>query len=65
LSGVAAWWVPVDAPTPFDTAADDEADESAQVRPRSGFGVTVATVVLPVVLTLGKAVQDIAVGSTR
>jgi GntP family gluconate:H+ symporter len=63
FSGVAARWVPVDAPTLFDRTGD-EADESAEVRPRPSFGVTLATVLLPVVLMLGKAVYDIAVNST-
>jgi GntP family gluconate:H+ symporter len=63
FSGVAARWVPVDAPTLFDRAGD-EADESDEVRPRPSFGVTLATVLLPVVLMLGKAVYDIAVNST-
>jgi gluconate:H+ symporter, GntP family len=64
FSGVTARWVPVDAPALFDKAADDEADDSAQVRRRPSFGVTLATVLLPVVLMLGKAVYDIAVNST-
>jgi gluconate:H+ symporter, GntP family len=63
FSGVAARWVPVDAPALFDRAGD-EADESADGRPRPSFGVTLATVLLPVVLMLGKAVYDIAVNST-
>lgn len=51
----AARWVDVPAPALFTT---DEQDESTAAK-RPSFGVTVATVLLPVVLMLGKALADI------
>jgi GntP family gluconate:H+ symporter len=51
----AARWVDVPAPDLFD-ARDDAGDEN---RPRPTFGVTLATVLLPVVLMMGKALADI------
>ncbi|MCW2948259.1 MAG: Gluconate transporter family protein [Actinoallomurus sp.] len=63
---VAARWV--DATPPADLVMDepadlvtDEKDEEAAAR-RPSFAVTVATVLLPVVLMLGKAVADIWLG---
>jgi GntP family gluconate:H+ symporter len=52
---VAARWVDVTPPADLVT---DEKDEEAAAR-RPSFAVTVATVLLPVVLMLGKAVADI------
>jgi GntP family gluconate:H+ symporter len=60
----AARWVDVPAPALFDSAqapAGDAAEEGkggAAVR-RPSFGVTLATVLLPVVLMMGKAFADI------
>ncbi|MEU7531020.1 gluconate:H+ symporter [Saccharothrix sp. NPDC042600] len=48
----AARWVDVPAPELFE--ADERPD-----RPKPGFGVTLATVLLPVVLMMGKALADI------
>ena len=48
----AARWVDVPAPALFDTEPRDE-------RPRPTFAVTLATVLLPVVLMMGKALADI------
>jgi GntP family gluconate:H+ symporter len=50
---LAARWVPVSAPDRFESR---EADESAQ---RPTFPITLATVLLPVVLMMGKALADI------
>jgi len=51
---LAGRWVVVEAPTTWDSP---ERDEST----RPSFGVTIATVLLPVALMLGKAVVDIVV----
>lgn len=48
----AARWVDVPAPALFDTEPRDE-------RPRPSFAVTMTTVLLPVVLMMGKALADI------
>jgi GntP family gluconate:H+ symporter len=48
----AARWVDVPAPALFDTEPRDE-------RPRPTFAVTLTTVLLPVVLMMGKALADI------
>jgi GntP family gluconate:H+ symporter len=53
---LAGKWVPLDAPHTFDA---DPADGPTSRRP--GFGVTMATVLLPVVLMLGKAIAEIAI----
>jgi len=50
---LAGGWVDVPAPDRFDA---DRRDESA---PRPGFGITLASVLLPVVLMMGKALADI------
>jgi GntP family gluconate:H+ symporter len=50
---VAGRWVPVGAPDRF------EARESEDLARRPSFGLTLATVLLPVVLMMGKAVADI------
>ena len=52
---VAARWVDQPAPQPFDT----DGEERRELRP--SFAVTLATVLLPVVLMLAKAVADIVV----
>jgi GntP family gluconate:H+ symporter len=51
---VAARWVDVPAPALFDAGPHEDDD-----RPRPSFAVTMATVLLPVVLMMGKAVADI------
>jgi GntP family gluconate:H+ symporter len=51
---LAGRWVPVEAPTTWDT------DERLGDR-RPSFGITIFTVLLPVVLMLGKAVLDIVI----
>jgi GntP family gluconate:H+ symporter len=50
---IAARWVPVEAPHFFD------ARESDEMVKRPSFGITLATVLLPVVLMMGKALADI------
>lgn len=57
FGAVAGRWVDVPAPDTFDAAARDE--EKPGRRP--SFGVTMATVLLPVVLMLGRAVTEIVV----
>lgn len=52
---LAGRWVVVDAPTTFNRAESDEAQR------RPGFGITLFSVVLPVVLMVGKALVDILV----
>lgn len=52
---VAGRWVPIEAPTRFD--ADAEVADTTVRRP--GFGITMASVLLPVVLMLGKALGEI------
>lgn len=52
---LAGRWVVVEAPGRFD------ADEAGTTGRRPGFGVTLATVLLPVVLMLAKALADIVV----
>jgi GntP family gluconate:H+ symporter len=51
---LAGRWVPVEPPSTWDT------DERLGDR-RPSFGITIATVLLPVVLMLGKAVLDIVI----
>lgn len=53
---LAGQWVDVPAPTTYDADARDDAPGR-----RPSFGVTLGTVLLPVVLMMGKAVADIAV----
>lgn len=53
---LAGRWVDVPAPTTFDAEPRDEAG-----RRRPSFGVTLATVLLPVALMMGKALADIFV----
>ena len=54
---LAGRWVVVDAPDTFD--ADRFADDEAGERSRPSFGTTLFSVLLPVVLMLGKALADI------
>jgi GntP family gluconate:H+ symporter len=54
---VAARWV--DVTPPAEPAKDTEDTDAAEDVRRPGFGVTIGTVLLPVVLMLGKAVADI------
>ena len=57
---LAARWVPeANAPEHLIPAAGGTEDE----RPRPSFGATLVTVLLPVVLMLGKAVADLVAGS--
>ncbi|MFB4313795.1 GntP family permease [Actinomadura sp. 21ATH] len=59
----AARWVPVPAPELYETGATaagtGAAGEKEPERPRPSFGLTLATVLLPVVLMMGKALADI------
>jgi len=54
---LAGRWVVVDAP---DTFAADRFDDDVELR-RPSFGITLFTVLLPVVLMLGKALADILI----
>jgi GntP family gluconate:H+ symporter len=54
FGGLAGRWVPVEAPSTWDS------EERAGER-RPSFGITIATVLLPVVLMLGKAILDIVI----
>ncbi len=54
---IAARWVPVEAPQMFGSEADEQRRTPSGRRP--SFAVTVATVLLPVVLMLGKALADV------
>jgi GntP family gluconate:H+ symporter len=60
FGSIAGRWVVVEPPHTFDAPQrEGERDESVQRRP--SFGVTIATVLLPVVLMLGKAILDIVI----
>ena len=52
---IAGRWVPVPAPDRF------EARDSEELAQRPSFGITLATVLLPVVLMMGKALADILI----
>lgn len=52
---IAGRWVPVEAPDRFST--DDRGDDAS----RPGFGITLFTVLLPVLLMMGKALADIVI----
>nr|WP_231645515.1 gluconate:H+ symporter [Mycolicibacterium mengxianglii] len=52
---LAGRWVPVEAPDTFDP---DRGDDAEQAR-RPAFGITLFSVLLPVVLMMGKALVDI------
>ncbi|MBB3041421.1 GntP family permease [Nocardioides soli] len=54
FGGIAGRWVVVEPPHTYDTAERDVAN-------RPSFGVTIATILLPVVLMLGKAILDIVI----
>jgi GntP family gluconate:H+ symporter len=58
---LAGKWVVVDAPDTFD--ADRFADDETRRRPT--FGITLASVLLPVVLMLGKAAVDIFIDDKK
>ena len=58
---LAGRWVVVDAPDTFD--ADRFADGADETHRRPSFAITLASVLLPVVLMLGKAVVDIFIGA--
>ena len=58
FGAVAGRWVVVEAPTTWET---EERDEST----RPSFGITIATVLLPVVLMLGKAIVDIVIDDEK
>src|SRR3954453_1378046 len=55
---LAGRWVVVDAPTTFDVGQDREPVEEER---RPSFGITIATILLPVALMLAKAVADIVI----
>lgn len=64
---LAARWVPVSAPDTFlgsgaDHPAGDEVAKTETVK-RPSFGITMATVLLPVVLMMGKSFADMTVAS--
>ena len=56
---LAARWVNVPVPELYVTAEDTEGAEAAAQRQRPGFVPTLAAILLPVVLMLGKAVADV------
>lgn len=58
---LAGRWVVVDAPDTFDA---DRFDDDAS-RPRPSFGITLLSVLLPVVLMLGKALADIFIDDKK
>ncbi|WP_134765230.1 gluconate:H+ symporter [Nocardioides sp. 1609] len=55
FGALAGRWVVVEAPSTYD------ADERTEVDDRPSFAVTIATVLLPVVLMLGKSLADIVI----
>ncbi|MEO6083573.1 MAG: gluconate:H+ symporter [Umezawaea sp.] len=58
----ASRWVDVPAPALFISETDDQSDDDSDTttpRSRPSFGMTIATVLLPVVLMMGKALADI------
>jgi GntP family gluconate:H+ symporter len=62
---LAGRWVDVPAPDLFDSRRDEEEGTREDGRTRPAFGSTVATVLLPVVLMMAKAIVDIAVDDTE
>jgi len=64
FGAVAGRWVPIEAPHTFD-APDSEQTERAESITRPSFAVTLATVLLPVVLMLGKAIVDIVIDDPK
>ncbi len=59
FSKFAARWVPVGAPELFVSANGDESGHSGIAPRQPSFGITLTTVLLPVVLMMGKALVDI------
>ncbi|MFE4467778.1 GntP family permease [Leifsonia sp. NPDC056824] len=60
FSRFAAKWVPVDVPGLFlGTEGDDEQDAAERGRKRPSFALALISILLPVVLMLGKALADI------
>ncbi len=59
FSKFAARWVPVGAPELFISANGDEDGHSGIAPRQPSFAITLATVLLPVVLMMGKALVDI------
>jgi len=60
FGALAGRWVVVDAPATYDTSGDRD-DTAVETRRRPTFAVTIATVLLPVVLMLAKALADIVI----
>jgi GntP family gluconate:H+ symporter len=60
FGSIAGRWVVIEPPTTFDTPHGEEAERDESMR-RPSFAVTLATVLLPVVLMLGKAILDIVI----
>jgi GntP family gluconate:H+ symporter len=58
---LAGRWVVVEPPDTFDPRADREPEAGEAERRRPSFGITIATILLPVVLMLGKALADIII----
>jgi gluconate:H+ symporter, GntP family len=58
---LAGRWVDIPAPDRFDNSHGDETDQGG---PRPSFGITLVTVLLPVVLMLGKAIADVTIDDT-
>jgi GntP family gluconate:H+ symporter len=59
FGSLAGRWVVVEAPSTWERGEDERED-----RRRPSFGITLATVLLPVVLMLGKAILDIVIDDT-
>jgi GntP family gluconate:H+ symporter len=60
FGSLAGRWVVVEAPAVYDTSQDTD-DTGVETTRRPSFAVTIATVLLPVVLMLAKALADIVV----
>jgi GntP family gluconate:H+ symporter len=63
FGALAGRWVVVDAPATYDTShsAHQPGDTGVQTTRRPTFAVTIATVLLPVVLMLGKSLSNIVI----
>lgn len=59
FSKLAARWVDVPVPELYVTTEDLEGAEAAAERQRPGFAATLAAILLPVVLMLGKAIAEV------
>jgi GntP family gluconate:H+ symporter len=59
FGSIAGRWVPLEAPTTYDL------DERPEASRRPSFAITLATVLLPVVLMLGKAILDIVIDDPK